>query len=97
MARDGSAIDMPSTLASLYLAGSGMLLRIKKVIAMAWWKERELRNRNLEVQGLVLKETGTRAWAGMIVRTIGKGLWLWVHQKLPPWGMIYVALGLGGS
>lgn len=35
MAGDGSAGDMPSTLASLYLAGSGMLLRIKKVTAMA--------------------------------------------------------------
>ena len=33
----------------------------------------------------------------VIVQTIHKGLWLWVHQKLPSWGMIYVALGLGGS
>lgn len=34
--------------------------------------------------------------AGVIVRTIWKGLWLWVHQKPHPWGMIYEALGLGG-
>lgn len=33
--------------------------------------------------------------ARVIARTIWKSLWLWVHQKPHPWGMIYVAPGLG--
>lgn len=71
----------------------------KTVTAMTLWEDSELRNPNLQVQGLVLKETGNRA------QDEGKGdcsdrlesLWLWVHQELPPGGTIYVALGLGGS
>lgn len=39
MARDGTAGDMPSNLASLYLVGSDMLVRNKKVTATAMRRE----------------------------------------------------------
>lgn len=44
MAGDGTASNMPSNLVSLYLAGSGMLVRSKKVTATDQWEERTLRN-----------------------------------------------------
>lgn len=39
-----TASNTPSNLVSLYLAGSGMLVRNKKVTATAQWEERTLRN-----------------------------------------------------
>lgn len=44
MAGDGTASNAPSNLVSLYLAGSGMLARNKKVTATAQWEERTLSN-----------------------------------------------------
>lgn len=43
----GTASDMPSNLVSLCLAGSGMLVRNKKVTATAQREERTLRNPKL--------------------------------------------------
>lgn len=40
----GTASNMPPNLVSLYLAGSGMLVRNKKITATAQWEERTLRN-----------------------------------------------------
>jgi len=44
VAGDGTASNTPSNLVSLYLAGSGMLVRDKKVSATAQGEERTLRN-----------------------------------------------------
>lgn len=44
MAGVGTASNMPSNLVSLYLAGSGMLVRNKEITATAHWEERTLRN-----------------------------------------------------
>lgn len=44
MAGDGTAKNTPSNLVSLDLAGSGMLVRNKKVTATAQWEERTLRD-----------------------------------------------------
>ena len=97
MAGDGSAGDMPSTLASLYLAGSGMLLRIKKVTAMASWEDRELRNPTPRSARVSVKRdrytcTGRDDCSDHLERPLAVGT-----SETSPSGMIYVALGLGGS
>lgn len=44
VARGGTASNTPSNLTSLHLAGSGMLIRNKKVTATGQWEEGTLRN-----------------------------------------------------
>lgn len=76
MAGDGSASNRPSNLVSLYLAGSGMLVRNKNITATAQWEERTLRNPKPISARVSVRDRHTCIRARDDCSDHMKGLWL---------------------